>query len=92
MTETTQRVRAERRERLLRGVSQAASRARSAPEACKVGVDRLVAMPEKAPFALGYLREPSGGGRRIGAPPSRPPAGYAKAHSSAVAIRSYLRV
>ncbi|CAO3419894.1 response regulator [Azospirillum endophyticum] len=73
VTETTQRVLAERRERLLRGVSEATSRARSASEACEAAVDRLVAVPEEAPFALAYLRDPSGGALRLVAREGLPP-------------------
>lgn len=65
VTETTQRVLAERRERLLRGVSEATSQARSAPEACEVAVRSLVTLPEESPFALAYLRDPSSGALRL---------------------------
>ncbi|MGA1858272.1 response regulator [Azospirillum sp. 11R-A] len=75
VTETTQRVLAERRERLLRGVSEATSRARSAAEACKAAVGCLVTLPEESPFALAYLRDASSGALQRVASEGLPPGG-----------------
>nr|WP_256445149.1 hybrid sensor histidine kinase/response regulator [Verticiella sp. GG226] len=61
VTETTLRVLSERRERLLREVSEQTSQARTAQEACTAAVNALTTMPEEAPVCLAYLREgPSG--------------------------------
>ena len=57
VTETTHRVLTERRERLLREISEAVSNTRSAVDACTVALDRLAALPEEAPYILAYLRD-----------------------------------
>jgi PAS domain S-box-containing protein len=56
VTETTYRVLAERRERLLREISEVTSNTRSAADACNVALERLLTLPEEAPYALAYLR------------------------------------
>ncbi|KTT36481.1 ATP-binding protein [Pseudomonas rhizoryzae] len=61
VTETTYRVLAERRERLLRSVSEATSATRAAADACREGVQRLHGVPEESPFCLAYLRDPATG-------------------------------
>ena len=73
VTETTYRVLAERRERLLREISEATSNARSPTEACTAALGRAAALPQEAPFLLAYLHEPGGGLRlaaRVGAVPA----------------------
>ncbi|WAJ27268.1 ATP-binding protein [Antarcticirhabdus aurantiaca] len=60
VTETTQRVLSERRERLLREVSEATSQTRTAREACAAAVSTLARMPEEVPFCLAYLRGQAG--------------------------------
>nr|WP_246513134.1 response regulator [Azospirillum picis] len=74
VTETTQRVLAERRERLLRGVSEATSRTRSASEACEAALRCLATLPEESPFSLAYLRDPSSGTLHLVAREGLPPA------------------
>ena len=59
VTETTYRVLTERRERLLRSVSEATSATRAAADACREGVHWLHAVPEESPFCLAYLRDPT---------------------------------
>ena len=66
VTETTYRVLAERRERLLREVSEATSNTRSLDEACRVATERMGILPEEAPFLLAYAREADGTLRRVG--------------------------
>ena len=61
VTETTYRVLAERRERLLRNVSEATSATRTAADACREGVRCLHVVPEEAPFCLAYLRDAATG-------------------------------
>ena len=61
VTETTYRVLTERRERLLRNVSEATSATRDAGEACTAAVRSLHDVPEEAPFCLAYLRDASTG-------------------------------
>ncbi|MGP0150904.1 ATP-binding protein [Pseudomonas oryzihabitans] len=61
VTETTYRVLTERRERLLRSVSEATSATRAAADACREGVHCLHAVPEESPFCLAYLRDPTTG-------------------------------
>ncbi|MET0402158.1 MAG: ATP-binding protein, partial [Cystobacter sp.] len=55
VTETTYRVLAERRERLLREVSERTARARTAEEACSAALQVLARLPVEAPFAVAYL-------------------------------------
>ncbi|WP_296950172.1 ATP-binding protein [uncultured Massilia sp.] len=61
VTETTDRVLAERRERLLRQVSENTSNVRDARDACAVAVATLAAMPEEAPFAQAWLFDAASG-------------------------------
>ncbi|WP_347558620.1 response regulator [Robbsia sp. KACC 23696] len=60
VTETTYRVLAERRERLLRQISEATSVTQSAPQACQVALLKLSEVPEEAPFCVAYLYEDDG--------------------------------
>ncbi|MBM7116393.1 ATP-binding protein [Archangium primigenium] len=55
VTETTYRVLAERRERLLREVSERTAQARSDEEACTAALRTLAALPTEMPFGLVYL-------------------------------------
>ncbi|HEX8536959.1 MAG TPA: GAF domain-containing protein, partial [Cystobacter sp.] len=55
VTETTYRVLAERRERLLREVSERTAQARTAEEACASAIHTLARTPVEAPFCLVYL-------------------------------------
>ncbi|OAN28036.1 ATP-binding protein [Pseudomonas oryzihabitans] len=64
VTETTYRVLTERRERLLRNVSEATSATRAAVDACREGVRCLHEVPEEAPFCLAYLRDAATGALR----------------------------
>ena len=64
VTETTYRVLTERRERLLRNVSEATSATRAAADACREGVRCLHEVPEEAPFCLAYLRDAATGALR----------------------------
>ncbi|OJH37668.1 ATP-binding protein [Cystobacter ferrugineus] len=57
VTETTYRVLAERRERLLREVSERTAQARTAEEACTSAIDTLARTPVEAPFCLVYLHD-----------------------------------
>ncbi|MFY0573669.1 sensor histidine kinase [Cystobacter fuscus] len=57
VTETTYRVLAERRERLLREVSERTAQARTAEEACASALDTLAHTPVEAPFCLIYLHD-----------------------------------
>lgn len=57
VTETTYRVLTERRERLLRNVSEATSATRDARDACVEAVRALHNMQEESPFCLAYLRD-----------------------------------
>lgn len=66
VTETTYRVLAERRERLLREVSEATSHTRSPEDAGRVAAERMARLPEEAPFFLTYLRDDSGALRLVG--------------------------
>ncbi|WP_263259608.1 ATP-binding protein [Pseudomonas oryzihabitans] len=61
VTETTHRVLTERRERLLRNVSEATSATRVAEDACREGVRCLHEVPEESPFCLAYLRDAATG-------------------------------
>ncbi|MGP0148410.1 ATP-binding protein [Pseudomonas oryzihabitans] len=61
VTETTYRVLAERRERLLRNVSETTSATRDAREACIAAVRSLHELPEESPFCLAYLRDAASG-------------------------------
>ena len=65
VTETTLRVLAERRERLLREISEAMSNTRSAAEACTVALQQLATLPEEAPYSLAYLRDEETGCYRL---------------------------
>ncbi|MGF6275583.1 PAS domain S-box-containing protein [Massilia sp. UYP11] len=67
VTETTDRVLAERRERLLREIAERAAQARHAAEACRAALDTLAGMPEEAPFALMYLFDAASGTLRLAA-------------------------
>ncbi|MDP1026857.1 PAS domain-containing protein [Sphingomonas sp. KR1UV-12] len=60
VTETTYRVLAERRERLLREISEATSHTRSPDDAGRVAAERMAGLPEEAPFFLVYLRDDDG--------------------------------
>ena len=60
VTETTYRVLAERRERLLREISEATSNTRTIEDACRVAADRMGDLPEEAPFFLIYARGADG--------------------------------
>lgn len=60
VTETTVRVLAERRERLLREISEATSTTRSVGEACRAAAEKMASLPEEAPFFLVYLRAQDG--------------------------------
>jgi PAS domain S-box-containing protein len=64
VTETTYRVLAERRERLLREVSETTAQARTAEEACEAAVRTLAASPVEAPFCVAFLLDASGRGAR----------------------------
>lgn len=64
VTETTYRVLAERRERLLRHVSEVTSSTRDADEACIAAVQALHGLPEESPFCLAYLRDAATGDLR----------------------------
>jgi PAS domain S-box-containing protein len=66
VTETTYRVLAERRERLLREISEATSNTRSVEDACRAAADRMGTLPEEAPFFLAYVREADGSLRLAG--------------------------
>ncbi|EPX61536.1 Histidine Kinase [Cystobacter fuscus DSM 2262] len=57
VTETTYRVLAERRERLLREVSERTAQARTAEESCASAIDTLARTPVEAPFCLIYLHD-----------------------------------
>ncbi|WP_313739130.1 response regulator [Pseudomonas sp.] len=57
VTETTYRVLTERRERLLRNVSEATSATPDAGQACVAAVRALHAVGEESPFCLAYLRD-----------------------------------
>ncbi|WP_347883637.1 ATP-binding protein [Pseudomonas aestiva] len=61
VTETTHRVLTERRERLLRNVSEATSATRVAEDACREGLRCLHEVPEESPFCLAYLRDAATG-------------------------------
>ncbi|MFK3736734.1 ATP-binding protein [Massilia sp. TN1-12] len=61
VTETTDRVLAERRERLLRQVAEHSSNARGAAEVCASTAAVLSQMPEEAPFVLAYLYDATAG-------------------------------
>ena len=65
VTETTLRVLAERRERLLREISEAMSNTRSAAEACTVALQKLATLLEEAPYSLAYLRDEETGCYRL---------------------------
>lgn len=66
VTETTYRVLAERRERLLREISEATSHTRTAEDAGRVAAERMAGLPEEAPFFLAYLRDEDGALRLVG--------------------------
>ena len=66
VTETTHRVLTERRERLLREISEATSNTRSAEDACQITTERFGGLPEEAPFLLAYLRDETGALRLVG--------------------------
>ena len=64
VTETTYRVLATRRERLLRQVAEATAAARTSADACQDVARLLHDVPQEAPFVLIYLADPASGGYR----------------------------
>ncbi|WP_296744634.1 ATP-binding protein [Mesorhizobium sp.] len=66
VTETTHRVLTERRERLLREISEATSHTRTSDDAGQVAAQRMAGLPEEAPFFLVYLRDEDGALRLVG--------------------------
>lgn len=64
VTETTYRVLATRRERLLRQVAEVTAATRTPTEACESVARLLQAVPEEAPFVLVYRADPVSGGYR----------------------------
>ncbi|GGJ93604.1 ATP-binding protein [Pseudomonas matsuisoli] len=61
VTETTYRVLAERRERLLRKISECMSASLTRESACSQAIGALSNVPEESPFSLAYLRDPATG-------------------------------
>ncbi len=64
VTETTYRVLATRRERLLRQVAEATAQTRTPADACQAVARLLHGVPQEAPFVLVYLADPASGGYR----------------------------
>ncbi|WP_434772160.1 ATP-binding protein [Pseudomonas entomophila] len=64
VTETTYRVLATRRERLLRQVAEATAQTRTPADACQAMARLLHGVPQEAPFVLVYLADPTSGGYR----------------------------
>ncbi|WP_288381251.1 ATP-binding protein, partial [uncultured Massilia sp.] len=67
VTETTDRVLAERRERVLRQIAEQTVNARSASDACRAALASLARFPEEAPFALAYLFDAGSGAVELAA-------------------------
>jgi hypothetical protein len=58
VTETTARVRGDRRQRTLRDLAAGSAKAKTGSEACQIAMDTLAQNPQDAPCALLYLLEP----------------------------------